>query len=185
MDTVASPSPPHSGAGGTSPWTFQQRIAMQAWAFCWWFFCQWTPKPLNGWRLIWLQIFGARIFGSPFVHQRARIQIPWHLTMRDRSCIGDRANAYTLGAIEIEEGAVVAQEVYLCTGTHDFDREGLPLITRPIRVGKNAFIGARAMVLPGVTIGENAIIGSCSVVTKDVPPATVNAGNPCRVLRSR
>jgi putative colanic acid biosynthesis acetyltransferase WcaF len=158
---------------------------MVLWEACWALFCAWTPKPLNAWRLLWLRIFGATVSGTPFVHQRARIQIPWHLILRDRCCLGDRANIYSLGIIEIEEGAVVAQEAYVCTGTHDFDQEGLPLVTRDIRVGKGAFVGVRAMLLPGVTIGEHAIIGACAVVTRDVEPWTINVGNPSRLLRRR
>jgi putative colanic acid biosynthesis acetyltransferase WcaF len=168
-----------------SPWSFRARVAMLLWEFSWAFFCAWTPKPLNSWRLFWLRIFGAKILGRPFVHQRARIQIPWHLTLHDGSCLGDRANAYSLGLIEIEEGAVVAQEAYLCTGTHDLDKVGHPLVTKSIRVGKGAFIGARVFILPGVTIGEHAIVGSCAVVTRDVEPWSVNAGNPCRLIRLR
>lgn len=146
-------------------------------------FCSWTPKPFNRWRLFWLKLFGATIAGEPFVHQRARIQIPWHVTLHDRSCLGDGANLYSLGEIEIESDAVIAQEAYICTGTHLFGQTGLPLVTRKIRIGKGAFIGARAFVLPGVTVGEGAIVGACSVVTGDIEPNTVNAGNPCRFLK--
>jgi putative colanic acid biosynthesis acetyltransferase WcaF len=174
-------------AAGTvaSPWSVRTRIGMVLWEFCWAFFCQWTPKPLNAWRLVWLRLFGAKLYGTPFVHQRARIQIPWHLVMQDRACLGDRANVYSLGRVTIEEGAVIAQETYLCTGTHDFDEPGLPLLTREIRVRRNAFVGARAMVLPGVTVGAHAIVGACSVVTRDVEPWTISAGNPCRLVRRR
>ncbi len=169
----------------TSPWSVRTRIAMALWESCWVFCCAWTPKPFNRWRLFWLRLFGATIHGTPFVHQRTRIQIPWHLTLHDRCCLGDRANAYSLGEIEIEEDAVVAQEAYLCTGTHAFGEPGLPLVTMKIRVRRGAFVGARAFILPGVTIGEEAVIGACSVVTTDVPPFTVNAGNPCRTLHRR
>ena len=70
--------------------------------------------------------------------------------MKHRACLGERANAYSLGKIKILEGATIAQEAYLCTGTHDFNDPSLQLITKPITIGKNAFIGARAMILPGV-----------------------------------
>lgn len=53
----------------------------------------------------------------------------------------------------------------------------------PVRIGKNCWIGAGAMILPGVTVGDNTIIGAGSVVTRDIPDGVVAVGNPCRVLR--
>ena len=53
----------------------------------------------------------------------------------------------------------------------------------PVRIGKNCWIGAGAVILPGVTIGDNVVIGAGSVVTKDIPDNVVAVGNPCRVLR--
>ena len=170
---------------GRSPWPLIVRVRMTAWNLCWTTLCHWTPKPFNTWRLLWLKIFGAQIGGRPFVHQRARIHMPWNLILGDRSCIGDRATVYSLDAIEIGEGAVVAQEAYLCTGTHVFDLASLPLATAPIVVQKNAFVGARAFILPGVTVGERSVIGACSVVTSNVAPFTKCAGNPCRLIPTR
>ena len=158
---------------------------MILWEYCWLIFCSWTPKPLNAWRLGWLRLFGAKLYGTPFVHQRARIAIPWNLTMHHRACLGDRANAYSLGEIEIGEGATVAQEAYLCTGTHDFASAALSLQTARIKIGEGAFIGLRAVILAGVEVGPRVIVGASSVVTKDIPPDTVVAGNPARMLRVR
>jgi putative colanic acid biosynthesis acetyltransferase WcaF len=163
-----------------SPWTTRERIALLLWSICWPLFCGWTPKPLNGWRLAWLRLFGARVHGRPFVHQRARIAQPWRLTLHDRACVGDRANLYSLGEIEIHEDATVAQEVYLCTGTHDFASANRELQTAKITVGPGAFVCARAFVLPGITIGARAIVGACAVVTRDVPDDAKVAGNPAR-----
>lgn len=53
----------------------------------------------------------------------------------------------------------------------------------PVRIGKNCWIGAGAILVPGVTVGDNAVIGAGSVVTRDIPPNTLAVGNPCRVLR--
>ena len=165
-----------------SPWSTKERFGLLLWEFVWPLLCRWTPKPLNAWRLFVLRCFGADLHGTPFVHQRARIQIPWNLVMHDRSCLGDRANAYSLARIEIGARATVAQEAYLCAGTHDFSQTHLPLQTAPITIGEDAFIGARAFILPGVTVGESAIVGACSVVTKDVDPAVCVAGNPARSI---
>jgi putative colanic acid biosynthesis acetyltransferase WcaF len=168
-----------------SPWTWSERFMRLLWGFCWTIFCVWTPKPLNEWRLFWLRVFDAKIDGKPFVHQRARIEIPWNLILHDRACLGDRANAYSLGEIEIGARATVAQEAYLSAGTHDFDQPGMPLLAGRIEIGEDSFVGARAFVLPGVNIGARSIVGACSVVTKDVPENVIAAGNPCRVLESR
>lgn len=168
-----------------SPWPLQDRLLRLLWEFCWCVFCVWTPKPANRWRLFWLDVFGTKMDGTPFVHQRARIAIPWNLTLHDRACLGDRANAYSLGEIEIGARAVVAQEAYLSTGTHDFSKPAIPLAVAKITIGEDAFVGARVFVMPGITIGARALVGACSVVTHDVPPDVVAAGNPCRVLRPR
>src|SRR5258707_7532348 len=176
---------PEQKSAYDSPWPMSQRFLRVLWEFCWTLFCVWTPKPLNGWRLFWLRVFDARIDGTPFVHQRARIAIPWNLTLQDRACLGDRANVYNLGEVEIGAGAIVAQEAYLSTGSHDFNHPARPLVTGKITIGEDALVGARADVLPGVTIGARSVVGACSVVTRDVPANVIAAGNPCKVLRTR
>jgi putative colanic acid biosynthesis acetyltransferase WcaF len=169
----------------SSPWSQRQRLMLLIWEYSWLFLCSWTPKPANRWRIFLLQLFGATIYGKPFVHQRAQIQVPWNLIMHDRACLGDRANAYSLGKVEIHEHATVAQEAYLCTGTHAFNEPAMNLITAPIVIGKHAFIGARAFIMPGLTIGEYAIVGACSVVTKDITPYSIVAGNPAQGVSIR
>ena len=168
-----------------SPWPLEDRVLRLLWEFCWAVFCVWTPKPANPWRLFWLRVFDAKIDGTPFVHQRARISIPWHLTLHDRAILGDRANANSLGEIEIGARATVAQEAYLSSGAHDFTKPAQPLVAAKITIGEDAFVGARAFIMPGVTIGARSIVGACSVVTKDIPEAVIAAGNPCIVLRPR
>ncbi len=79
----------------------------------------------------------------------------------------------------------MAQEAYLSTGSHDFSKPGIPLVTGKITIGPDAFVGARAFIMPGVAIGARSVIGACSVVTHDVPENVFAAGNPCRVLRER
>jgi len=168
-----------------SPWSRMARMRMVAWEFCWFLFCSWTPKPLNKWRLIWLRVFGAKIHGTPFVHQRARIAIPWNLTLHHKACLGDRANAYSLGEIEIGEHTTIAQEAYLCTGTHRFDHPALPLVAGKITIGSHVFVGARAFLMPGVCIGDRAVVGACSMVTTDMPEGMVCLGSPCSPKRVR
>jgi putative colanic acid biosynthesis acetyltransferase WcaF len=168
-----------------SPWSWRRRLALLAWEAVWPLACGWTPKPLNPWRLLVLRAFGAEIHGTPFVHARARVTQPWNLALHHRACLGDRAAAYTLGRVTLHEGATLAQEAYLCTGTHDFSSPALPLQTAPVVVGRGAFVGARAFVLPGVTLGAGCVVGAMAVVTRDVPPGARVAGNPARILETR
>ncbi len=178
-------SPREQASPYQSPWSFGRRLKMVAWQFCWFILCRWTPKPFNPWRLFVLRLFGASIKGLPFVHQGAKILAPWNVTLNHRACLGDGATAYSLGKIILAEGCTVAQEAYLCAGTHDFNDPSLALVVGEIKVRANAFLGARVFVLPSVSIGEDSIVGACSVVTKDVGVKTVVAGNPAHWIRDR
>jgi putative colanic acid biosynthesis acetyltransferase WcaF len=176
----------HSQASAyDSPWPLRQRFALLVWDYVWLLTCAWTPKPLNPWRLLVLRLFGTKIHGTPFVHQRARVQHPWNLTLHHRACLGDRAHAYSLDCIVLHEGVTIAQEAYLCTGTHDFTQVHIPLQTAPIVVEADAFVGARAFILPGITLGAKSIVGAAAVVTRNVDPDTIVAGNPARVIGRR
>lgn len=183
---MKAPSHTHTQVSAyASPWPWRRRLALALWEWVWPVACAWTPKPLNPWRLLVLRAFGTTVEGRPFVHGHARVTQPWNLTLRHRACLGDGAHAYALGRIEIGEGATIAQEAYLCTGSHDFASLNLPLQTAPIVVGRGAFVGARAFVLPGVNIGERAVVGACAVVTKSVPAYQSVAGNPAREIAPR
>ncbi len=88
--------------------------------------------------------------------------------------------------IYIGDHVMIAPNVVITAATHPVWPE-LRLQTYqynlPVRIGNNVWIGAGAIILPGVTVGENSVIGAGSVVTKDIPANVVAVGNPCRVLR--
>ena len=87
--------------------------------------------------------------------------------------------------IEIGEDALIGAGCLIC----DSDMHEVPLgsgkaiAMGPIKIGARAFIGARCIILKGVTIGEGAVVGAGSVVTQDVPPAGLVAGNPAKLVR--
>ncbi|PSW21572.1 sugar O-acetyltransferase [Photobacterium sanctipauli] len=88
--------------------------------------------------------------------------------------------------IYIGDNVMIAPNVTIATAGHPIDpdlRRKVAQFNIPVRIGNNVWIGAGAVVLPGVNIGENTVIGAGSVVTKDIPANVVAVGNPCRVLR--
>lgn len=91
--------------------------------------------------------------------------------------------------VTIEDDVMFATNVFLCDGLHGYARGDVPYkyqgIFRiaPIHVGRGSWLGQNVVVMPGVTIGELSVIGANSVVTKDVPPQSVAAGVPARVLK--
>jgi len=161
-----------------TPWPLAIRLKGMLWRLVWWTLFRPTPKPLKTWRNRLLRTFGARIKGAPFVSSSARIRMPWNLTLEDRACIGEEVDVYNLGPITLKRGCVVAQQAYLCTGTHDLNDPASPLMVAPIQIGEQAFIGVRALILPGVMVGAGAVVGGGSVVARDVADWAIVVGNP-------
>lgn len=88
--------------------------------------------------------------------------------------------------IEVGDNCMFGPNVVIATAGHpilpSLREQGLQY-NAPVRIGKNCWIGAGALVMPGVTIGDGSVIGAGSVVTRNIPANVVAVGNPCRVLR--
>ena len=88
--------------------------------------------------------------------------------------------------IYVGDSVMFGPNVTVATAGHPVDpelRRKVAQFNIPVRIGNNVWIGAGAVLLPGVTIGDNSVIGAGSIVTKDIPANVVAVGNPCRVLR--
>jgi len=88
--------------------------------------------------------------------------------------------------IYVGDYTMLGPNVVIATGGHPILpqlREQGMQFNMPVRIGRNCWLGAGVIVLPGVTIGDNVVVGAGSVVTKDLPDNVVAVGNPCRVLR--
>ncbi len=89
------------------------------------------------------------------------------------------------GGIEIEDNALIGQQVVISTIDHDFDPDKRANMSpASVKIGKRVWIGAHATILSGVTIGDNAVVAAGAVVTKDVPDNAVVAGVPAKIIKT-
>ncbi len=113
----------------------------------------------------------------------AQIDFPKQVTFGEDVFINHSFTAMSIGGIEIGDRVQIGPHVIIVTDNHDLENRYV-LKCRTVRIGDNVWIGAGAMIMPGVTIGENAVIAGGAVVTKDVPAGAVVGGNPAKVIRT-
>src|SRR6266404_1382528 len=138
------------------------------------------PSPL---RCVLLRVFGATIGRAVVIRANVNISFPWRLTIADRVWIGEDVGILTLAPVTIESNVCISQRTYLCTGSHDFRREGFKLKVDPITVREGSWIAAAAFLGPGVEIGAGALVSAGSIVFETVPPNTLVRGNPADVIK--
>lgn len=130
------------------------------------------------------QITGTEIDDTVRVFTPFNINYGRKTTFGRDSFVNFGCTFLALGGITIEDGVFIGPHCVLATEYHPEDPETRhSLLTKPIVVKRNAWLGANVTVLAGVTIGENAIVAAGSVVTKDVPANMVVAGTPAKVIR--
>lgn len=105
--------------------------------------------------------------------------------MDDHSCLGDYVVCYNIGGVHIGAYSTVSQYTHLCSSSHDFTQPTMPQTFATVMIGDQVWVCADVFVGPGVSIGQGAVVGARAVVTKDVEPWTVVAGNPARFIRKR
>lgn len=145
-------------------------------------------SPLNlssALKIFILKSFGAEIGVGVVLKPSINIKYPWNLEIGDYSWIGEGVWLDSLGTIKIGNHCCISQGAYFCTGNHDWTDPAFGLIVKPITVEDGAWVGARATVLPGVTIGSHSIITAGSVVSKNTDPNMIYAGNPAQPAKER
>lgn len=125
-----------------------------------------------------------RALGSRFI-------APQSICLGANVHIGPGAMLDGTGGIDVGEGTIFAPNVWIYSRTHQFDdpSQALPfdnvVLCKKVQIGRYVWIGAKAIILPGVTIGDGAVVGAGAVVSKDVPACAIVVGNPARVVKYR
>ena len=127
------------------------------------------------------ELFGKEL-ESVGIFTPVQIDFPKQMRFGKNVFINHSFTAMSIGGIRIGNGVQIGPHVTILTNNHDLNDRDI-LKCRPVTIEDGVWIGAGALILPGVTIGKNAIIGAGSVVTKDVAENTIVAGNPAKVIR--
>ncbi len=156
-----------------------------------WFLISGLPNRRGSrFRIPLLRRAGATIGDGVRIGPGVRVYGPKGLTIGDGANVSRDSVLDARAGLSIGAGATIGFESVLLTWGHRHDNVDMPVTAqgfeaKPIAVGELVWIGARAFLLPGVTVGDGAIVGTASVVTKDVPAGVVVGGVPAKVLRDR
>lgn len=116
-----------------------------------------------------------------------------YVEIRDGAYFGSNLSILTADKVVIEENVLMASYINILGENHSMDPKSSltygmqPLMTAPVTIKKGCWIGQNVTILggkTGITIGEKSIVGACSVVTKNVPPYSIVAGNPAKVIKT-
>lgn len=132
-----------------------------------------------------LRLYGARVGLGLVIKPRVNIHFPWKLELGDHVWIGEDSNILNLEMIIIGSHSCISQRVLLCTGNHNFRDPNFSYLNESIIIGSGVWIGAGAIVCPGVSIGDEAVAFAGSVVTSDIAENNLVAGNPAIIRGKR
>ncbi|WP_394341172.1 WcaF family extracellular polysaccharide biosynthesis acetyltransferase [Pontibacter arcticus] len=142
-------------------------------------------NPVSSIKVVLLRLFGAKVGAGVVIKPSVNIKYPWLLEVGDHVWIGEYVWIDNLVKVKLESNTTVSQGAMLLTGSHDYKRSTFDLLTGEITVAEGAWVGAKAVVCPGVVCGTHSVLAAGSVATKDLEPYTIYQGNPAEPKRER
>ena len=161
------------------------RAARALWFFLGLALLRCSILPGSRWRRTLLRMFGARVGRGAVIKPGVRVKYPWLLEIGNHAWIGEDVWIDNLAPVSIGDHCCVSQGAYLCTGNHDWSDASFGLIVQPVVLMSGSWIGARAVVCPGVSVWECGVAAAGSVVVRDIAPFEIHAGNPASFAHYR
>ena len=134
--------------------------------------------PYSGLKRALLRCYGAKMGKGVVIKPCVNIKYPWHLQIGDFAWIGEGVWIDNLADVTVGANCCISQGAMLLCGNHDYTKAHFDLEVKPIVLEDGAWVGAKAVVCPGVTIGEDGVLTAGSVATHDIEARTVCQGNP-------
>lgn len=142
------------------------------------------PWPYSLKRML-LRMFGAKVGKGLVIKTKVRIKNPWRLIIGDHCWIGESVWIDNLENVEIGSHVSLSQGAMLLTGNHDFTASDFPYRLGKIRLEDGVWIGAKAVVCPGVVCGSHAILTVNSVASQNLDAWSIYRGNPATYVKQR
>lgn len=141
--------------------------------------------PIRSIKTILLRAFGAKVGKGVTIKPNVNIKYPWNLSIADDVWIGEDVWIDSLVMVSIGANVCLSQGVLILTGSHNYKKTTFDLITMPVIIEDGAWICAKAVVNPGITVGSHAVLTTGSVATKNLEAYSVYQGNPAVKVRER
>jgi len=141
--------------------------------------------PVNRLKIFLLQLFGSKIGKGVVIKPSVNIKYPWNLAIGNYSWIGENVWLDSLVKITIGNHVCISQGALLLTGNHDYTKPSFDLIVKEIVLEDGVWIGAKAIVCPGVTCYSHAMLTAGSVATKSLLEYSIYQGNPAVRVKER
>lgn len=142
-------------------------------------------NPFMGIKIALLKAFGAKIGKGLVIKNNVCIKFPWKITIGDNVWLGEYVWIDNLDYVTIGNNVCISQGALLLTGNHDYTLPSFDYRNAPIIIEDGAWIGAKSIVCPGITVHSHAILTVGSIATKDMESYTIYKGNPAIKIRNR
>ena len=142
------------------------------------------PYPMAVKRMV-LTSFGAKIGAKVVIKPKVNIKYPWFLVVGNNTWIGEKVWIDNLTLVNLGSNVCLSQGSFLLTGNHNYTKSGFDLIVKEILIEDGAWIGAQAIVCPGVKVGSHAVLTVNSVATSTLNPYSIYQGNPAKFVKNR
>lgn len=141
--------------------------------------------PFSGFKVWVLQLFGASIGYGNRIKPGVKVKFPWKLTLGNHCWIGEKTWIDNLAPVTLEDHVCLSQNVYLCTGNHDWNHPQFQLQPAEIYLASGVWIAARASLGPGVRAQQGAVLCLGGVTSSALEEMTIYSGNPAIPIKYR